>query len=76
MSEANAKLSREWLDDEVERKALREQSRPFSAHRSLAALLDQKDAEWERVVREVDSMLASGWHPACAEILRRRGIQP
>ena len=75
MSEANAKLAREWLDDEVERKALREQSRPFSAHRSLTDLLNQKDAEWERDVRD-HCYCTRGIECAPCEILKRRGIQP
>ncbi len=75
MNEKNAKLAREWLDHRADCGS--------GVEADLTALLDQKDAEWERDVRKVrkDGKLE---HPGlsevvcltCDEILKRRGIKP
>ncbi len=75
MSEKNTKLAREWLEEKW--------PTVKPTVQSLTALLDQKDADWERDVRKVrkDGELE---HPGlsevvcltCDEILKRRGIKP
>ena len=73
MTEKNTKLAREWLD-----KAYGDAE--FLTP-SLTALLDQKDAEWEKDVREVFTKLPVGpGHRTLLrirdEILKRQSIQP
>lgn len=72
----NEERAREWLEDDVRQYVTKPEGAMAA---SLAALLNlvqrERDAEWERVVREVGARCAET-EDMRDEILCRRGIKP
>ena len=72
----NAKRARAWIKSQY---ACPKDETRYQGHCShcLTVLLDQKDAEWERVCKEVRKW-AEGGVPgtsACDEIMERMGVK-